>query len=53
MWLYTVNLYKTKQQHCKSLIHINNIKYCDEQNIFIFNSHIGNHITHNEMNEEV
>ena len=51
--LYTVKLYK-KQQHCKSLIHINNLKYCDEQKqICILNSRIEHNILHNNIDEEV
>ena len=51
--LYTVKLYK-KQQHCKSLIHINNLKYCDEQKqICILNSHTEHNVLHNNIDEEV
>ena len=54
MCLYTVNLYKKKHQHCKSLIHVNNLKYCDEQKqICILNSRIEHNILHSNIDEEV
>jgi hypothetical protein len=51
--LYTVTLYRP-QQPCTSLTHINNLKYCDgQQHTCSLNSHIGNTITHNDVNDEV
>ena len=51
--LYTVKLYK-KQQHCKSLMHTSNLKYCDEQKqICILNSHTEHNVLHNNIDEEV
>lgn len=51
--LYIVKLYK-KHQHCKSLIHVNNLKYCDEQKqICILNSRIEHNILHSNIDEEV
>ena len=51
--LYTVKLYR-KNKHCKSMLHLNNLKYCDEQKqICILNSHLENNIDHNAIDEEV
>lgn len=51
--LYTVKFYR-KNKHCKSVLHLNNLKYCDEQKqICILNSHLENNINHNAINEEV
>ena len=53
MCLYTVKLYR-RSKHCKSELHLNNLKYCDEQKqICILNSHLENNINHNAINEEV
>ena len=39
--LYNVKLYR---KHCKSVVHLSNLKYCDEQKqISILNSHIEHH----------
>ena len=51
--LYTIKLYK-KQQHCKSLIHVNNLKYSQEQKeICILNSHIETNINHDDIDKQV
>jgi hypothetical protein len=51
--LYNVKLYRTTR-HCKSLLHLNNLKYCDEQKqICVLNSHIENTIDHNAIDAEV
>ena len=51
--LHTVTLYRTKQ-HCTSLLHVNHIKYCDDQKqTCMFNSHSTNTIQHNHIDEEV
>jgi hypothetical protein len=51
--LYNVKLYR-KTKHCKSLLHLNNLKYCDEQTqICILNSHFENNIDHNAIDAEV
>ena len=51
--LYIVNLYR-KHKHCKSVLHLNNLKYCDEQKqICILNARFENNINHNAIDEEV
>jgi hypothetical protein len=51
--LYTIKLHR-KTAHCKSILHLNNLKYCDSQKqICILNSHIENNILHRNIDEEV
>jgi hypothetical protein len=51
--LYNVKFYR-KNKHCKSLLHLNNIKYCDEQKqICVLNSHLENNKLHNKIDAEV
>ena len=42
------------EKHCKSILHFNNLKYCDEQKqICVLNSHLEHNIIHTTINEEV
>ena len=42
------------EKHCKSILHLNNLKYCDEQKqICGLNSHLEHNIINNTINEEV
>jgi hypothetical protein len=51
--LYNVKLYR-RTKHCKSLLHLNNLKYCDAQKqICILNSRLENHKLHNKIDAEV
>ena len=53
MCLYNVKLYR-KHERCKSLLHLKNLEYCDEQKqLCILNSHLENNIQHNDIDEEV
>ena len=51
--LYNVKLYR-KNKHCKSVLHLNNLKFCDEQKqICILKSHTEHNIFHNNIDVEV
>jgi hypothetical protein len=51
--LYTVKLHR-KTAHCKSILHLNNLNYCDEQKqLCILNSHLENNILHQNIDAEV
>ena len=40
--------------HCKSVVHLTNLKYCDEQQqTCSLNSRLENHINHNDIDEQV
>ena len=51
--LYTVKFYR-KNKHCNYVLHLTNLKYCDEQKqICSLNSRIEHNILHNDIDEEV
>ena len=51
--LYNIKLYR-KNEHCKSVLHLKNLEYCDEQKqLCILNSRLENNIEHNNIDEEV
>jgi hypothetical protein len=53
VWLYTVKFYR-KAKHCKSALHLNNLKYCDEQKqICILKSRLENNKLHTKIDAEV
>ena len=53
MFLYIVKLCRTNK-HCKSVLHLNNLKYCDEQKqICMLNSHLANHIIQNAIDSAI
>ena len=53
MCLYSVKTYRTSK-HCKSVLPLNNLKFCDEEKqtcSLVF--HLGNNINHTTIDEEV
>jgi hypothetical protein len=51
--VYNVNLYR-RTKHCKSALHLNTLKYCDEQKqICILNSRLENNKLHTKIDAEV
>ena len=54
LYVYILLDYIETTKHCKSVLHINNLKYCDEQKqTCMLNFHLGNHINRNAIDEEV